>query len=442
MVNTRSRKFAVAGALVLALIGGIVMVTGVWRDTNRIRVTAYFPNSNGIYVGDDIRILGVRVGEVDTIDAQPENVKITFWVEDGYKIPAEAKAAIISPSLVSARAIQLVPAYTDGPVLQDHAVIPPERTAVPVEWDDLRGQLEKLAEALQPTEPGGVSTLGAFINTAADNLRGQGANVHDTIAKLSKAFSALGDHSDDLFSTIQDISIVVSALQDSKDLMRQLNQNLAATTGLLANQPGEIDAALAGMNDVIGDVQAFAADNRETIGTTTDRLASISGALHDSIGDLKQTLHLAPTQIANFVNIYPPAQGGFAGAFSLNNFANPIQFLCGAIEAASRLNAQQAAKLCVQYLAPIVKNRQYNFPPLGVNPIVGAIARPNEITYSEDWLRPDYVPPAEPATPDGPAPDAGPIPVPPPEGPRLPAEGGPGGPNNLGDMMMPSGAGS
>ena len=62
-----------------------------------------------------------------------------------------------------------------------------------------RQQLAKLTETLQPTQPGGVSTLGAFINTAADNLRGQGANIRDTIIKLSQAFSALGDHSNDSF---------------------------------------------------------------------------------------------------------------------------------------------------------------------------------------------------------------------------------------------------
>jgi phospholipid/cholesterol/gamma-HCH transport system substrate-binding protein len=54
----------------------------------------------------------------------------------------------------------------------------------------------------------------------------------------------------------------------------------------------------------------------------------------------------------------------------------------------------------VQYLAPIVKNRQYNFPPLGVNPFVGAAARPNEITYSEDWLRSDSPSPQSISTTD------------------------------------------
>ena len=90
-----------------------------------------------------------------------------------------------------------------------------------------------------------------------------------------------------------------------------------------------------------------------------------------------------------------------------NNFANPVSFLCGAIQAASRLGAEQASKLCVQYLAPIVKNRQYNFLPLGENLFVGAQARPNEVTYSEDWMRPDFVPPV----PKSPAGDSGPATV-------------------------------
>ncbi len=115
--------------------------------------------------------------------------------------------------------------------MDDNAVIPRERTAVPVEWDEVRRQLETLSETLQPTEPGGVSPLGSVINTAADNLRGEGANIRDTVIKLSQAITALGDHSTDIFSTVKNLAILVSALQDSTDVMRQLNQNLATVTG-------------------------------------------------------------------------------------------------------------------------------------------------------------------------------------------------------------------
>ncbi|BCO36329.1 virulence factor Mce family protein [Mycobacterium heckeshornense] len=415
-MNTRNAKIGLAVGLVLALIGGTIMVVRSVSGVGHTKVIGYFDNSNEIYVGDDVVILGVPVGKIEKIEAQPDRVKISFWYDDKYKVPADAKAVILSPRLVTSRAIQLTPAYRGGPVLKDNAVIPRERTAVPVEWDDLRQQLEKLTQTLQPTQPGGVSTLGSFVNTAADNLRGQGPAIRETVLKLSQAVSALGDHSDDLFSTFKNLSILVSALHDSSGLLRQLNQNLAAVTGQLANDPNEVGNAVSDLNDVVGDLTSFTADNREALGTASDKLASVSNAVVQSLDDIKQTLHIAPTAFQNFLNIYEPAQGALSGALAINNFANPVQFLCSAIQAASRLGAKQSAKLCVQYLAPIIKNRQYNYPPIGINPFVGVAARPNEVTYSEDWLRPDYIPP-----PGPPPTEAFRTVPPPPNGPLPPA---------------------
>ena len=66
-------------------------------------------NANGLFVGDEIRILGVGVGAIDKIEPQPTSSKVTFSVDKQYAIPADARAAILSPSLVTSRAIQLVP---------------------------------------------------------------------------------------------------------------------------------------------------------------------------------------------------------------------------------------------------------------------------------------------------------------------------------------------
>jgi phospholipid/cholesterol/gamma-HCH transport system substrate-binding protein len=395
-LRTRNGRIALAAVLVLALIAGIVAVAGGGGVVGRTHLVAYFDNSNGIFVGDEVRIVGVPVGEIERIEPEPQRVKISFWLDDQYKVPADAKAVILSPTLVTSRAIQLTPAYTGGPVMADNTVIGQDRTAVPVEFDDFRNQLQKLDDALQPTQPGGVSPLGALVNTTADNLRGQGATIRDTIIKLSQAISALGDHSNDLFSTLKNLSILVSALQGSSDLLAQLNQNLANVTHLVANDPNEVANAVRDLGDLAGELSSFVNENRESLGTTSDKLASVSQALKDSIPDIKEALHVAPDTLQNFLNIYQPAQGTLTGALSVNNFQNPITFLCGAIQAASRRGAEQSAKLCVQYLAPIIKNRQFNFPPLGLNPLAGATARPNELTYSEDWMRPDYIPPQPP----------------------------------------------
>jgi phospholipid/cholesterol/gamma-HCH transport system substrate-binding protein len=398
-VTRASARIGLAVALAFLLVAGGFAVRRSIGAADKIMVTAYFDNTNGLFTGDDVRILGVRVGKIDTIEAQPRRVKVKFWFDGKYQVPADADAVILSPSVVTARAIQLTPAYSGGPTMHDNAVIPQQRTAVPVEWDDFRDQLKKLTDALQPTEPGGVSTLGAFVNTTADNLRGQGANIRDTIVKMSQAFSALGDHSSDIFGTVKNLSVLVSALQSSTDLMKQLNTNFAGVTAVLANQPNEIANAVRDLDKTAADVKSFVAENRDSLGSSSDKLAAVTNDVMDNLDVLKQILHIGPTAFGNFVNIYQPAQSSLSGALAATNFANPIQFLCSAVQAASRLGAEQSAKLCVQYLAPILKNRQYNFPPVGENIVVGAMARPNEITYSEDWLRPDYVPPQPPAAP-------------------------------------------
>ena len=407
-MTPRRARSVLAIALVLVLLGGGVALARSQSRINKISVVAYFDNSNAIYAGDDVVILGVKVGRIDTIEPQPQRAKVTFSVNAKYRVPANVNAVIVSPKLITSRAVQLTPAYTGGPTLANGAVIPESRTAVPVEFDDFRKQLEKLTESLQPTQPGEVSPLGAIINTAADNLRGQGAKIRDTVIKLSQAVSALGDHSTDIFASVKNLSTLVAALHDSADLMAQLNTNLAAVTSLLANDPDEVAHAVEDFNAAVKDVTGFVADNRDALGDTSDRLTSFSKALVDSLDDIKQTLHVMPNALQNFVNIYEPAHGSITGMLGLNNFANPITFLCGAIQAASRLNSQQAAKLCVQYLAPIMKNRQYNSLPIGVNPFVNAAARPNEVTYSEDWMRPDYRPAPPPSAPP---PDSPPAPV-------------------------------
>ena len=393
-MDARKARIALGTTLVAILAAATTLVATPWGDrVTKDTFVAYFANANGLYTGDEVRVLGVAVGTVDAIDPQPNQTKVTFSVDREVPVPADVRAAILSPSLVSARAVQLVPAYSGGPKLAAGAAIPQDRTAVPVEWDDFRQQLEKLTATLQPTTPGGVSPVGEFINTSADNLRGNGETARDTVIKLSQAVSALGDHSTDIFSTVRNLQLLVSALSSSSDLLAAFNTNLADISTVLSNTPDEVADATAGLDGAVTDLRGFVAENREGVGTTVDHLASITTALNDSRGDIKQVLHITPTVFQNFMNIYQPAQSSVTGILAPVNFANTVQFICSAIEAASRQGFEKSSKLCMQYLAPIIKNRQYNYFPLGVNPFAGASARPNEITYSENRLNPNLPPP-------------------------------------------------
>ena len=143
-------------------------------------------------------------------------------------------------------------------------------------------------------------------------------------------------------------------------------------------------------------MQTFVADNREALGTTSDKLAWVTQALADSLDDIKQILHVAPNTLQNFVNIYQPAQGAVSGVLDGQQLRQPdllpVRRDSGGV-AAGRRAVGEAVRA--------VPGADHQEPPVQLparsaqNLFVGATARPNEITYSEDWMRPDYVPPQD-----------------------------------------------
>ena len=103
---------------------------------------------------------------------------------------------------------------------------------------------------------------------------------------------------------------------------------------------------------------------------------------------LETALHIFPTFGANFQAIYHPANGGAIGFPAMINFANPMEFVCSAIQAGSRLGYQDSAELCAQYLAPILDAIKFNYLPFGVLPGHTAALLPKMVAYSEERLRP------------------------------------------------------
>src|SRR3954466_12828408 len=113
MTKLRKGRTALAVVLVLILAGGLLLRTV--GHGNRIEVVGFFDNSTALFPGDDIRVLGVPVGRVTAVEPRPDGLKVAFWFDRKYKVPADAMAAILSPMLVTGRAIQLTPVYTGGP---------------------------------------------------------------------------------------------------------------------------------------------------------------------------------------------------------------------------------------------------------------------------------------------------------------------------------------
>jgi phospholipid/cholesterol/gamma-HCH transport system substrate-binding protein len=202
MRNRRGLFIGVSVVLVAVLAVGLYLV---WPGRGSHKVVALFSSAVGLYPGDDVRVVGVPVGTIDSIEPTASDVKITMSIDDEVQIPADAKAIIVAPNLVSARFIQLTPAYdsaSGGDTLAAGATIGSDRTGVPVEWDDVKTELTKLSQTLGPQNGGMQGPLSEFVDQAASTFDGNGDSFRNALRELSQTAGRLGDSSADLFGTI------------------------------------------------------------------------------------------------------------------------------------------------------------------------------------------------------------------------------------------------
>lgn len=394
---------AIAAAVVAVVIAGLaVFVLPGWGKRT---IHAEFVSTTGLYEGDDVRVLGVPVGRITSIEPGNDMSRVTMVVDNSVDVPADAQAVIIAQSLVSARFIQLTPVFSGGDAIGDDATIPVSRTASPVEWDEIKTELMRLSEALGPEDLDPQGSLGRFIDTAAENLDGNGTTVRDALRELSETMRTLSDGRTDLFSTVRNLQAFVSVLSTSNEQIVQFGGRLASVSDVLASSSDQLGTSLTDLNIAIGDVQRFIQDNRDGLTESVERLADATEVLARKRPEIERVLHSGPTALANFYNIYKPAQGSLTGALAVSNGRNPIEWMCGSVGAVANATSDRSEELCRQQLGPVLTSLSSNYLPYLINPIAGVQAFPDQIHYTEPWL--------EGASAErGVAPDAAPAPSP------------------------------
>lgn len=369
--------------LVAVLVGGIYVLTSA--GANGRKIVAYFTSAVGLYPGDQVRILGVPVGEIDAIEPRPADVKITMTVSKDVKVPRDAQAIIMSPNLVAARFIQLTPAYTGGAVLPDGASIDLARTAVPVEWDEVKESLTQLSVTLSPAAGELQGPLGTAINQAADTLDGNGDSFHNALRELAQVAGRLGDSRNDIFSTVKNLQVLVDALSQSNEQIVQFAGHVASVSQVLADSSRNLDHTLGTLNQALSDIRGFLHENNSTLIETVNQLGDLTQTLSDQSDNLEQVLHVAGPGIANFYNIYDPAQGTLNGLLSIPNFANPVQFVCGgSFDTAAGTSAPdyfRRAELCRERLGPVLRRLTANYPPIMFHPLNTITAYKGQVIY-------------------------------------------------------------
>ncbi|MGW4057559.1 MCE family protein [Amycolatopsis sp. NPDC004747] len=325
LTTTRAGVLAsrfVAAALLLALVVSAAL-WWVFSGSGQHHVTAFFTRAVGVYPGSDVRVLGVRIGQVDSVTPEGEQVRVTMSVDGSVGVAEDTTLLVIAPSVVADRYLQFAKPARGGPRLPDGATIPIRRTATPVELDQLYASLDTISKALGPNGANSQGALSDLLKTGAQTLQGNGSAFNDSVRNFAQLARTLAGNSNDLFGTVTELQQFTTMLATNDNQVSTVNQQLAQISGTLAANSGELARALDGLGRALADVQAFIRDNRGALKADVDNLVTTTRTLVEQRASLAETLDVAPLAVANVLNAVDPATGRLLGRGNFDYYLQP-----------------------------------------------------------------------------------------------------------------------
>jgi phospholipid/cholesterol/gamma-HCH transport system substrate-binding protein len=287
--------------LVATLVGLSVLTGGCVPGVvggGRITVTAYFPDTSGLFVGNDVGILGVTVGKITDIDPEGERVKVTLEVDDEHDVPADVGAVVVARSVATDRYVELTPVYDSGPTLGDGDVIPVERTRTPVDFDQVLGALNTFATGIAGSGKS-KQAIRRLIDSGARALDGRGQLVSDTVTDLADAVGSVSGQREDLSATIRSLDTLVATIAANDRTARRFIGQVSEAVDLLDDERLDFRAALRALDDAVTTVAEFAVDHRDEIVEVVDGGSKVMRTILSRQRDLAEILEVFPLALEN-----------------------------------------------------------------------------------------------------------------------------------------------
>jgi len=289
-------KKLVSALLLLAVMlgtGGCTPSLG-----GKMKITALMSDSAGLFVGNDVGILGVPVGKVTAIDPDGENVRVTLEVDSDQPVPADAGAVVVARSVATDRYVELTPVYDQGARMRSGAVIEQSRTRTPVDFDDVLGALNTFATGIA----GSKETKDAIKNileAGSGAVAGRGEEFNRAVTSLGSAVDSISGQRGNITSTVESLDVLTTTIAQNQKLVREFITQISAASTLLADERKNFQTALQSLGTAVELVAEFAHDNRDQLVGALDKSTDLMTSLMTKKARLTETMEVMPLALQN-----------------------------------------------------------------------------------------------------------------------------------------------
>ena len=266
-------------------------------------ISAEFKDAAGITAENQVRVAGIKVGTVESVELATDRVIITMEIDNGTSIPDDAFAEIKLATLLGTKFVD-IEAKGGEPFLEEGDQIPLERTTVPYEIYQASNQGTNVLEDLDGKAFNKMLVQLTKVTKVAEDEIGQ------ALEGLNELGAGLSTKDQDLRSLLTGANDLTELLSEEGDQLVRLIDSSNEVLGSLAAKRQEVQTLLASTNQMARDVAALLRDNRANVDSILTDLHRALVVLAQNVEHLDQAFEYAGPSTRYFASIFTQGRWG------------------------------------------------------------------------------------------------------------------------------------
>ncbi len=311
--------------------------------------SAVFSDATALNVGDDVRMAGVRVGQVSSVGIEHRrNAKVGFSLNSDVRLAQTTTATLRYRNLIGQRYVELDEGDGSlGTPMHSGATIPLSRTTPALDLTVLFNGFEPLFQALNPQE---INQLSAEIIQV---FQGEGPTIGNLLSQTATLTTTLAQKDDVIGEVIDNLNDVLARINGRSGQLTNLISTLSSLVSVLAADRAPLGQALTSLGGLTGDVSALLQQGRAPLRRSIVSLGRLSANLSGSSDALNSFLVRLPNKLTrvgrlgsygSWLNFYLCSVSGRIPV--PGDFGNPSATLGGAPDPTGLVGAKVVAKRC------------------------------------------------------------------------------------------------
>ena len=281
-------KLCVFAVITVVLTGALAQTLGAFSGGGTT-YTAQFTDVAGVLEGDDVRIAGVKVGEVTDIRLASGNVaELSFTVDDAIRLTASTKAKIRYRNLVGQRYVALFEGPSSPQPLKS---IPLSQTSPALDLTVVFNGFRPLFTGLSPQD------VNAFAFEIIKLLQGEGGTIKNLLEKTASLTGALADRDVLIGNVITNLNTVLGSISARDAQLDETIKQLQLFVSGLSADRAAIGEAIVHIGGLASATTSLLSDARPSLAADIKALDSLASTLQANSSTIESTLATAPGRL-------------------------------------------------------------------------------------------------------------------------------------------------